>query len=390
MVYKIIVLPKTIEPGENAEKEFVNYLLHYYRIKNLYKVDNERNIPNSILNLAFESCNKKEKGHDFLEEFQFYRYIAILKDIESFFKQHKNFKQIRQNFISQSIKHNFNLKQNIKEIDKTKIHQIKTKEIIFSMLATVAYNALKIFIMHKNKDTKNKKLVKEAKRVQSTLLKKYKIEKGYNFSLQKLQSINIEKFFSKTQESKQLLVDIKSLFGFEQMYKDKAVYIGYRQDLITSSLFINPNNFYEWYLYDILKKYAEANSKTIMFDKRGGTKTEYYLNEDVKSSNPDYILTDENKKIKIVIDAKWKKVEKTSDIKANDYLKLKFDTYLLRQPGYKIVPYLIYPKIKIKDRKFVIKREKDTIFKFNVLEINMDFEKFKNIMEFNLIFKKKL
>ena len=381
--YKIIVLPKTIEPSESAEKEFVDYLLHYYRIKNLYKIDNERNIPNSLLQLAFESNNSEEKGHDFLEEFQSHRYRAILQDIEAFFKRHKSSKRIRQGYISQSIKHKLNLKQNIKEIDKTKIHQIKTKEIIFSMLATVAYNALKLFITQKYQNKKSEDVVKEAKRVQSELLKKYKIERGYKLSLQKLQSIKIEKLFSKTQDSKQLLVDIKSLFGFEQMYKDDTRSIGYRQDLMTSSLFINPSNFYEWYVYDILKKYAEESGKSIEFDKQEGTKTKYFLNKEPKSSNPDYILTDENKKVKIVIDAKWKNVEKIADIQSSDYLKLKFDAFLLEQKGYMVSPYLVYPSIEIEDRNFTIKSGEDTVFQFHALKIDMAFEKYGNSLKFD-------
>ena len=383
-VYKLIVLPKTIEPSENAEKEFVDYLLHYYRIKNLYKIDNERNIPNSLLQLAFESNNSQEKGHDFLEEFQSHRYRAILQNIEAFFKRHKSSKRIRQDYISQSIKHKLNLNQNIKEIDKTKIHQIKTKEIIFSMLATVTYNALKLFVTQKYQNKKSEEVVKEAKRVQSELLKKYKIEKGYKLSLQKLQSIKIEKLFSKTQDIKQLLVDIKSLFGFEQMYKDDTRSIGYRQDLMTSSLFINPNNFYEWYVYDILKKYAEESGKSIEFDKNNSeTTTSYYLNKEKKASKPDYILTDETNKVKVVIDAKWKNVEKMSDIKSDDYLKLKFDTFLLEQKGYMVSPYLVYPSIEIEDRNFTIKSEEDIVFQFHALMIDMAFEKYGNSLEFD-------
>ena len=382
-VYKIIVLPKTIEASESAEKEFVDYLLHYYRIKNLYKIDNERNISNSLLQLAFESNNSKETGHNFLEEFQAHRFRAILQDIEAFFKRHKSSKRIKENYISQSIKHKLNLNQNIKEIDKTKIHQIKTKEIIFSIFATIAYSALKLFVTQKYQNKKSEEVVKDAKRVQSMLLKKYRIERGYKLSLQKLQSIKVEKLFSKTQDTKQLLVDIKSLFGFEQMYKDDTRSIGYRQDLTTSSLFINPNNFYEWYVYDILKKYTEESGKSIEFDKREGTRTEYLLNEEPKNSNPDYILTDENKKVKIVIDAKWKNVEKIGKIKSDDYLKLKFDAFLLEQKGYIVSPYLVYPSMKIEDRNFAIKSDEDTIFQFHAIEIGMAFEKYGNSLEFD-------
>jgi len=387
IVYKMIVLPKTIEPSDTAEKEFVDYLLHYYRIKNIYKLDKERNIPDSLLQLAFESNKSKDVSHDFLEEFQSHRYMSILQDIEDFFKRHKNSKRIKQDYVSQSIKYKLNLKRNIKELDKTKIHQTQSKEMVFSLLATVTYYALKLFLVQKYSRTHGDRLFKKVKKVQSMLLKKYRIERGYKLSTTTLQGLKLVKLFSKTEENKQLLVDVKSLFGFEQMYKEDAVSIEYRQDLTTTSLFINPSNFYEWYVYEILKKYADTNGKTIVFDKQEGTATKYKLNDKPKSSNPDYILTDEKSGIKIVIDAKWKNVNEFSDIKPSDYLKLKFDAFLLKNKGYGVVPYLIYPNMNIEDRKFNMMLDKSSIFNFNTLEVDMEFEKYGNSLEFNFDIK---
>jgi hypothetical protein len=149
VVYKMIVLPKIIEPSDSAEKKFVDYLLHYYRIKNIYKLDKERNIPKSLLQLAFKSNNSQENSHRLLEEFQSHKYKAILQEIESFFKRHKNSKRIRVDYISQSVKYKLNLKLNIKELDKTKIHQTQSKDVVFSMLATIAYSALKLLVSQK-------------------------------------------------------------------------------------------------------------------------------------------------------------------------------------------------------------------------------------------------
>jgi len=383
IVYKMIVLPKTIEPSNTAEKEFVDYLLHYYRIKNIYKLDKERNIQDSLLQLAFESNKSKDVSHNFLEEFQSHKYMSILQDIEDFFKRYKNSKRIKQDYVSQSIKYKLNLKRNIKELDKTKIHQTQSKDVIFSILATITHNALKLFISQKYSAKYGAELLREIKRIQSILLKKYKIERGSKLSFSDLQGIKTTKLFSKTQESKQLLVDIKSLFGFEQMYKDNDISIEYRQDMTTTSLFINPNNFYEWYVYDILKKYADVNGKIIVFDKQEGTATKYKLNDEPKSSNPDYILTDKKSDIKIVIDAKWKNVNEFGDIKSSDYLKLKFDAFLLEKKGYGVVPYLIYPNINIEDRKFNMMLDRSSIFNFNTLKVDMEFEKYGNSLEFD-------
>ena len=387
-VYKMIVLPKTIEPSDSAEKEFVDYLLHYYRIKNIYKLDKERNIPASLLQLAFESNKSQENSHRVLEEFQSYKYMAILQEIESFFKRHKNSKRVRVDYLSQSVKHKLNLKRNIKELDKTKIHQIQSKDVVFSILATVTHNALKLFISQKYSAKYGAELLREIKRIQNRLLKKYKIERGYKLSFSGLQSIKTTKLFSKTQETRQLLVDIKSLFGFEQMYRDSDISIEYRQDLMTTSFFINPSDFYEWYVYDILKKYTDTNGKTIEFDKKQETATTYLLNKYEKISKPDYILTDEELKIKIVIDAKWKNVKKLKNVESSDYLKLKFDAFLLEKKGYGTISYLVYPNINIEDRKFNISLDNSSIFKFNTLEVDMEFEKHGNSLEFEFDIRK--
>jgi hypothetical protein len=383
IVYKMIVLPKTIEPSDNAEKEFIDYLLHYYRIKNIYKIDKEKNIPNSLLQLAFESNNRKENSHDFLDEFQSHRYRAILQDIGNFFKRHKNSKRIKIDYVSQSIKHTLNLRCNIKELDKTKIHQMQNKDVVFSVLATVTYNALKLFIAQKYSTTHGDILFKEVKKLQAMLLKKYNIERGYKLSLSTLQGIKLIKLFGKTEENKQLLVDIKSLFGFEQMYKDDAIAIDYRQDMATTSFFINPSNFYEWYVYDILKRYADDNDKRIQFDKKEGTATEYFLNKEPKSSNPDYILIDEVNKVKIVIDAKWKNVNEFGDVKPSDYLKLKFDASLIESKGYGVGSYLIYPCINIPEQTFNIFVDDKSVFNFNTIEISMTFKDSNNGLDFD-------
>lgn len=387
VIYKLIVLPKTIQESISAEKEFVNYLLHYYRVNNIYKFDKEKKIPNSLLQLAFKSNSGEKNSHNLLDEFQSYKYKAILQSIESFFKRHKNSKRIKINYVSQSIKHKLNLKRNIKELDKTKIHQIQSKDVVFSMLATVTYNALKLFLAHKleniNEKYKNE-LFREVKKLKNFLLKKYNIEKGYKLTLTYLQGVKLEKLFSKTEENKQLLVDIKSLFGFEQMYKDNAISVDHKNDLTTTSLFINPIIFYEWYVYDVLTNYADASGKSILFDKKEGTGTKYYLNSKEKSSNPDYILTDEVNKVKIVIDAKWKNVNEFGDIKPSDYLKLKFDVSLLKSKGYGVGSYLIYPNINIQlENNFSMLVDDKSIFNFNTIVIDMEFEKYSNNLDFD-------
>lgn len=399
-IYKIIILPKTIdEKSPTVQKDFVNYLLHYHRVNNKYKFDKTKQIPNSLLSLAFEENNDdKNNSHNPIEEFEYYKYKSILESIEVFFKRHKNYKKVQVDYRSQDIKYKLNLLKNIKELDKTKIHQTQSIEMMYSQIATITHGALKLFAKRRIdiiKDVQYKKqLIQETKKVISFIAKKYPIDKNYKFSLSKLNNSKTTKVYSKKSDTKLLLVDIKSLFGFEQMYEDNNLYVNNRYDLTTTSFFIDPILFYEWYVYDILKDFASTNNYKILFDKDKENKTiiEYDLiskmfeKDTARSSNPDYILIDEEKKIKIVLDAKWKNIEKLGDIKSSDFLKLKHDASLLEN-SYKTIPYLIYPNYLSNEDKISISKDDNQAFNFGILQIDMNFAKDKNNIDFKYDFE---
>jgi hypothetical protein len=401
-IYKIIILPKTIdEKSPTAQKDFVNYLLHYHRVNNKYRFDTTKQIPNSLLSLAFEENNQDENNsHNPIEEFEYYKYKSILESIEYFFKKHKNYKKVQVDYKSQDIKYKLNLSKNIKELDKTKIHQTQSLDVLYSKIATITHGSLKLFAKIRIdiiKDEQYKKqLIQEARKVISFITKKYPIDKNYKFSLSKLNNSKTTKVYSRKSDTKLLLVDIKSLFGFEQMYQDNNLYVNNRYDLTTTSFFINPSIFYEWYVYDILKDIAEDKKYIILFDKdkENKTITKYNLaskghGEDKKrSSNPDYILIDEDKKLKIIFDAKWKNINTLSDIQSSDFLKLKHDASLLEYNDYRTIPYLIYPKYLCDEDNISISKYENTYFDFGILEIDMNFDKNKNKLDFKYDFEK--
>jgi hypothetical protein len=402
-IYKIIILPKTIdEKSPTVQKDFVDYLLHYHRVNNKYNFDKTKQIPNSLLSLAFEENNQDENNsHNPIEEFEYYKYKSIIESIEEFFKLHKNYKKIQIDYKSQDIKYRLNLSKNIKELDKTKIHQTQSLDVMYSQIGTITHGSLKLFAKRRIdiiKDEKYKKyLIQETKKVISFIAKKYPIDKNYKFSLLKLNNSKTTKEYSKKSDTKLLLVDIKSLFGFEQMHEDKNLYVNNRYDLTTTSFFINPSIFYEWYVYDILKIFAEDKKYTILFDKDNENKTtiKYDLislqhqNDKDRSSNPDYILIDENQKIKIVLDAKWKNIHTLSDIKSSDFLKLQHDAFLLESNEYKaIIPYLVYPRYLSDEDKINISKDNNQTFNFGILQIDMDFDKDKNKLDFKYDFEK--
>ena len=399
-IYKLIVLPKTIAIDSGTiQKDFVNYLLHYYRINSKYGFDETRKIPDSLLSLAFEDNNKEDNNsHLPLDEFEFYKYKAILERIEKFFKKHKNYKKVNIDYKSQDIKYKLNLAKNIKELDKTKIHQIHSVDIMYSQIATVAYNALKLFISKKIKNLNEKyqkDLIQNTKKIINFISRKYPIDKSYKLTLSKLNNFKTKKIFDKKNDSRLLLVDIKSLFGFEQVYEDNEVYVSNRYDLTTTSFFIDPILFYEWYVYDILKDFA-TDKYELLFDKDKDNKTmiEYdlvskeYKKDNGRSSNPDYILIDKEKDIKIVLDAKWKNIKKLGDIKSSDFLKLKHDTALLENNTYKTIPYLIYSNYLSFEDQINISKEENQYFDFGILQIDMNFEEGKNKIDFKYDYEK--
>lgn len=401
VIYRLIILPKTIDKDSiTKEKDFVNYLLHYYRVNNKHQFDDTKRIPNSLLSLAFDNMNNENNNsHLPLDEFEFYKYEAIFNRIERFFKNHKNYKKVTLDYKSQDIKHKLHLANNIKEIDKTKIHQIQTVDILYSQIATISYHSLKLFTAHRIKNIDpiyQKNLATDTQKVISFIAKKFTIDKSYKLTISKLNNLKTLKIFNSKTDTKELLVDIKSLFGFEQMYQDNELHVNNRYDLTTTSFFVNPAIFYEWYVYDILKNYAWRNSYKILFDKDKANKTTvkydltslHHKKDKDRSSNPDYILIDEERKIKIVLDAKWKNVDTISDIQSSDFLKLKYDALLLEDNEYKTIPYLVYPRYLSNEDNISISKNNSQYFNFGILKIAMDFYKEKNSIDFKYDYEK--
>jgi len=398
IVYKLIVLPKSIDKNsETKEKDFVNYLLHHLRVKSKYKDeykdDATKEISDSLLSLAFKNNNDEKNSHLPLEDFEFYKYKSILESIDKFFKKHKNYKRVKVDYASQSVKYKLNLQKNLKELDKTILHQTRTIDMLYSLIATITHSSLKLFMINKlnDFDDENKKvLLSQCKNLNSFIVKKYNLDKGFKLTLSKLNSFKIEKVFKSTNETKKLLISIKSLFGFEQMYNDADTSVSNRYDLSTTSFFIDPILFYEWYVYDILKSYADNNGKIILFDKctkkENKTTTEYELISNkkpiVKDSKPDFVLVDEKEKVKIIIDAKWKNIDTLGKVSSNDYLKLQFDSALLKKDGFSTSSCLVYPCITIKDEHLKVVTDSNVYFNFNILQIDMNFNKNDNNIDF--------
>lgn len=396
--YKIFVLPKNIflpitdneDDEKKTIKQFLKYLKVYYKLKSkyypVYKIK-DLEIP-SLTEFAFDSSNAQKSTTE-IEEFIFYKYKFIIQEILKFFNSHKSHKRVKHNYISQTIKHKINLLSNIKEIDKTKIHQERYEDIIYSQIATVAYGAVKLFIRQKidlvAKDNREE-LLQLTIKLQNLLLKKYNLDKSYNLSLSKLIGTKTYKFFKKKQINQILYSNILSLFGLEHFFDDKGDK-DINRNIKSDSLFLRPELMYEWYVYDILSKYAKGSGKTILFDKiEKGTTSSYELKTSKriisKESKPDYVLIDDRNNIKIVIDAKWKNADINSSkkFKPDDYLKLKLDASLLEDAKYKTISCLVYPHIITGNDRISMNIDKE--FNFTILQVDMDFDEDQNKINF--------
>lgn len=353
-LFKIFVLPKHINSiplNKNEEreiiKEFVDYLKIHYKLQQKYsKYRNDTSV-NSIIELAFDGTNNIYGSQD-VEHFIFYRYETLLLNIKKFFSSHKSTRKELVAYASQTIKYKFDLAKNIKELDKTKIHQIRHENIIYSNIAKIVYAAIKLFMNSRvellgEHVIQKKLLMKLSKEIQLLLRQKFNVDSSDRITLPQLISTKTYKLFKKKTSFHELYSNTLSLFGIENILDD-GVSKEINTNIISEAFFIDPALLYEWYIYDIFRdsNFVKEEGFSIAFDKNEGTGKVYKINGDKNrtsiSSNPDFILK-KDKNI-YVIDAKWKIID-SSPIELNDMLKLKRDVETRSSDG-NVYAILIY------------------------------------------------
>ena len=343
--YKIYILPKTTprEADNNKNKRnFINLLSQYYQLKNRYSSIKSVAKDRNIVDFSLESEIEKDKS-DNLDDFIAYKYSDALHIIEQFFKKHKNSLSKEKRFYAQSIKHQFDLKRNILEADKSKIHQLKKEPYLYSKLAIISVEVLHHFIKHKGKN-------REAKKLKSRIGAKYKLE-SYSFKVKEITSKKVLKLF-KSSDEKVLYLALLTLLGVESYFEDN----NYKEMLKLHNQhahFFRPEDLYEWMVYDkLISKYGKEAVKM---------KSTYYYDiaNKEREAKPDFVVTDGNEII--VIDAKWKVIESKTHISFNDVSKLWRDKKLTKASK----AILIYPKIGFEEKCFSLNIE-NSIFMFDI------------------------
>lgn len=336
--YKIYILPKTspkVTDEKTNIKNFIDLLKLYYELKQKYKEIKTSEIFDNIIDFGFDT-KEDRKNSDNIDDFINYKYIDALKVIELFFKKHNRSITKEVDFISQSIKNKLNLKRNIRELDKSKIHQIKKVPFLYSKIAIITMECISYFLKKDlDKNIRNKALL-----INSRVKNKFKTKENFDFKLNQITSKKIKKLF-KTKEQLKLYTALLQLIGVENYYDDsesKDVFKLYNQH----SLFFRPEKLYEWYVYDkLINQYPEY--KILKDDYKDGTTEIYKVNQTPIDSKPDILIFNEKDKKLFVVDVKWKVLEKGKLPSTSDILKLKRDTEVRNYDAKEVFSLLIYP-----------------------------------------------
>ena len=348
---KFYIIPKIYKNIEDKEKErkFVKFLSKYYELSNKYSEINNVPIKGNITDLVIKDDKQIEGAgiNDFLQE----KYKFALNRLDKFFRKHNKKRKIKTNFSSQTVKARIDLRRNVASIDKSNIHQIKTEEQAYSEIAFIAEQALIHFQKEKLTTLKYKTELEDLSRsVLNTIHKKYKTRQRGIFKDRDIISYKVIKLFRKSNELLEVYEALLIIIGLEHYKSDK--YSSEIQKLPEmTALFFRPEDLYEWIVYDELKQKFE---KAEILRKNDGLNYKILTNSKKisRSSEPDFVVIDNS--LVTVIDAKWKVLNKISEIKFEDIAKLERD-YILRKKitkNKKVKAQLIYPKIAFEPKDY--------------------------------------
>jgi len=343
---KLIILPKIIVRQSFTREEllshFFDYFDYFYKLKQKYSISVE-SIDGNILDFSFMHAKDDKNSIDMNYHIN-YKYIYSIEILLRYFKKHNNIQNSKSNYISQGIKHHLDVRKNIIEINKARIHQYKRSSFNSSEYADIANKVILNFISFILPNLDESELVRTKSYTLSNLLKKkFKINHAFNLSL--ILNNRIKKLFLKSSELQEVYNALIILSGYEKYSTNEntsnSESIYHINDLI--AIFFRPENLFEWIVYDKLPELFETSFDKIRKDKKAeGTSFLYHIikNNEIrlkKFSNPDFLINTESGTL--LLDAKWKLFEEVA--KDEDVFKLERD-YKVRNDE-EIRNYLIYP-----------------------------------------------
>lgn len=342
---KLIVLPKIINrykfDKNDLLKYFFEYFSYFYKLKIKYKIPVE-SIEGNILDFSFKHLKDNTESID-MNSYINYKYINAIEVLQRFYKKHINILNHKTEYISQGIKHHLDVKKNVIEINKAKIHQYKRNSVNESEYADIGYKVITNFISFILPNLDNSDLIKTKSFTFSNMIRqRFKINNSFNMSL--LLNNKIKRLFSKTNELHEVYNSLIILSGYEKYSTDE---VNFNNDSIYNindlvAVFFRPENLFEWIVYDKLPELFDVDYPQIKKDKRAeGTAFLYHIIKDnsiaiKKFSKPDFLINKDE--MTLIIDAKWKLLNDNPN--DEDIFKLERDNKV--RAGL-INNFLIYP-----------------------------------------------
>ncbi|MBH0039870.1 5-methylcytosine restriction system specificity protein McrC [Pseudoalteromonas sp. SWN166] len=332
-IIKIIICPKIFEYDE---KLFLSYLQQAFTLIERYKSCSKYfKIDKTLLNLAIanEKDDKNALNFDSMLESKF---KMSLIEINTFFKKYNKVDVFKKSYASATIENEVDIQASICDPIKSNVHQFKKLNTPETRLAEIALMVIEFFI-RKNKHYLSPPLVSLARKIYTKVKQKYRV-KRVKITVSKFMHDGYEKSFN-TEQKKRLLNNLLVLLSQEDFFNSSKGEGKLDRYTHSCSLFFEANIIFEYLVYDFLL--CSYSSEEIKIKPRSYQLL--YSKDNVEigkiKSEPDFIL-DLNDSM-VIVDAKWKILNKLDSNFNYDVLKLKRDSQLFRAD--KIM--LVYPKV---------------------------------------------
>lgn len=372
--HKFFVIPKIHKDEPDKEKAFFDYFSRFFELSNKYLELKNKSVRGNIVDLSFDDFKDKTSGT--IEEFIQYKYLYALKVLDKFFRKHNKTRVKKRGYSAQSIDNKLDLNRNIRELDKTNVHQIKKEKELYSEIAAISEQVLKQFKFEKIKHLSQNK--DEVTRITNAVLnhikKRFKASSNLNFKDRLIITNRIRKLFKGSKEMQEVYYALLILIGLEQYNSDQSSQEAIKLENMVA-LFFNPADLYEWIVYDHYKQLLPEVE--IIKDKVGkGTSASYFLQDEngvnVASfdSRPDLIILQDDSVM--IIDAKWKVLQGLCGLDYSDIAKLKRDFEIRKDKlvDKEVKNLLVYPKVEFGVKGY-LNLDFDNTFQFEVHEISV-------------------
>ncbi|OIV40356.1 hypothetical protein [Flavobacterium johnsoniae] len=338
---KIYILPKTVSVSTYSNKEdltalFNNYFKEYLRLKKKYhNYKGYKEVKDNILDVDLINASN-------IEEYLVKKYRRSLVEIINFFKKHNKEIIIRNDFYSQDISSAIDIKKNIIEINKSKIHQNENIVINYSKIAEITLGSIKLFSNFKVPFFDNSKIGYEVKTLNSILKKAIKNRYIYNqnnTSRAKIYKSLNSKIFNKSSKLVYLKNNLLFLLGWESDNSKIKI-----NDI--DSLWFSTDYMYELCVLEYLENLKAAVPINLL--PKSGKDYNIMIDGEIHGnikSIPDFIVETED--TIYIIDAKWKIIYNINSVSFMDILKANRDLIVHNKNSKKIKIIIFYPLIHL-------------------------------------------